>query len=246
MKTPLHKLFILEVAIVVVVIITLIFSKKVMANNHQPTEVQIKLGLKSLNGQSQITNITPAKVWEVPISLLVKKAKLSFEVEFKQVTLKSKYMIKQGMGDTLLSLGYQIDEQFEISLKEKVSATSSNKYLTTGKNETSLQINYNSPMIKANNRLFATMGYTFTDKSSKFNLQNQAYASLGTKYLLKTKTQIGISLDYKENIFTHLDDQMGLTAYIDQPINSIYNLSAFAGYDITQTSTIGVTLSGKF
>lgn len=210
------------------------------------SEASMSIGFQALNGQSQITDDPSVTLWEVPVSLVIKQSNFNYGVQLKQVKLESKEGVKQGMGDAVFSLGYHLNKQFQISLKEKIPATSSSKYLTTGVNETSVQLDFSAPMIKANRRLFATMGYTFTDKSSKYKLQNRSYLSLGTRYLLKSKTKIGVSLDYKENIFADLDNQLGLQAYIDQPINSTYNLSAFAGYDRSQTSSIGVTLSGKF
>lgn len=243
MKIPIFKLFILEVVIVLVVVIALLLAKPVSAAE-QP-DFNLKIGLQALNGQSEINPSSSIKTIEIPITLSAKNASFYYGIELKKLKAEYQGQNKQGYGDTTLTFGYDLNKQFQISLKEKLAFTST-EGLSTGVNDTSVQLDFNSPMTQANSSVFATIGYTFTDKSNDYKLQNRSYISLGTGYKLKGKTQFKLNLNYQQNIFAKLDDKLGLKAVIDQPLNNTYNLSAFAGIDNTQTSTIGVTLNGKF
>lgn len=243
MKIPIFKLFILEVVIVLVVVITLLLAKPVSAA--EQTEFNINIGLQSLNGQSEINPSDSINILEIPVALSAKNSGFYYGVELKKLKAEYQGLNKQGYGDTTLTFGYDLNKQFQISLKEKLAFTST-KGLSTGVNDTSIQLDFNSEMSQANRSLFATIGYTFTEKSRDYRLQNRPYISLGTGFKLKSNTQFKLNLKYRQNIFAELDDQLGLKAVIDQPLNNTYNLSAFAGIDNTQTSTIGVTLNGKF
>lgn len=243
MKIPIFKLFILELVIVLVVILALFLAKP--ASAAEQTGFSVSIGLQSLNGQSEINPSRSINTLEIPLSLSMKNSRYYYGIELKKLSAEYQNKTQQGYGDTTLTFGYDLTKQFQLSLKEKFAATRT-KGLSTGVNDTSIQLDFDSKMIKANRRLFATIGYTLTNKSKDYKLQNRPYINLGTTYTWKNKTQFSLNLNYDQNVFAELDDQLGLKAVIDQPVNNTYNLSAFAGIDTTQTSTIGVTLNGKF
>lgn len=243
MKTPLHKIFIIESIIIILVISGLLFAKKVVAE--MTIEPNVSVGFFGIGGQTELLDSQSVELIEIPLAVKLQSAKFHYGVKFNYREIQADNLKRQGLGDAIISLGYQANKAFQISLKEKIPMTKK-LGLSTGVNDTSLQIDFNSALIDAKQRLFATIGYTFTEQSTDVKLQNRSYVSLGTRYQLQSKVQIGVSLNYKENIFTHLDDQMGLQATIHQPLTNNYSLSAFAGYDNTQTRSIGVSLNGQF
>ncbi len=245
MKLSILKVITIEVMIVAFGILALGFAKDSFAadpNNYS----EISVGLNYQDGQSELIDSDDVTTTRIPVSLTHKKDKFSFGITLSHVTVDDQYREEQGLGDTVLSLGYDLNKAFTVTLKEKIATGDEDKNLSTGKNDTSLQIDFETPMLDRRSTVFATAGHKFVGKNSELNMQNSSFASVGTGYIYNNRTKIGVSLDYRQSIFEDLDDQLGLSAYIDKPLNDTYSLSAFAGYDNTQSSSIGVTLSGKF
>ena len=205
----------------------------------------LSTGLSYSDGQSDIINSDDVTSTSIPLLLSVKKDKLSFGVSMSYLTIESGNINEQGIGDTTLSLGYDLTQNFTVKLREKLATGNENKSLSTGENDTSVQLEYFAVSPK-NISFFGSAGYKFTGKASGQNMQNTAYASIGTGIIYGNKSTIGVSLDYKESVFKNLDDQLGIAAFISKPLNDTYILSGFAGFDNTQTKTIGVSLTTKF
>lgn len=211
------------------------------ANN----QAQLTTGLFYSDGQSEIVNSNDVSAWSVPLLISVKKEKLSFGVSMSYLSLESGELNEKGIGDTTLSLGYDVTNNFTLKLKEKLPTGDTTKNLSTGENDTSVQLDYFAGI---NNQVsfFGSLGYKFVGKVAGQQMQNTAFASIGTGRIYGKDTSIGVSLDYSESLFKNLDDQLGIAAFISKPLNETYSLSAFAGYDNTQTNSIGVSLTTKF
>jgi len=212
---------------------------------HAADGTKVTTGLFFINGQSETIDSDDVTSTSIPLLISIKKDKLSFGVSVAHLTVKSGAVSEQGMGDTQITLGYDITDTFGIKLKEKFATGDEQKGLSTGENDTSIQLDY---FTLANNQssIFGSLGYKFVGKVSGLDMQDSLYASVGTGYINSNKTSIGVSLDYRQSIFKNLDNQLGLTAFVSKPLNSTYSLSGFAGYDDTQTSSIGVSLTTKF
>ena len=239
MNHTIFKIILLPIAIIIMG--SLLLSQVALAGD----STKLTTSILYLDGQGETLDSDNVTTTSIPLLLSVKKDKLSFGVSMSYLTVKSSNLNEQGLGDTVLSIGFDLDPNFTLKLKEKVATGDVNRGLSTGKNDTSVQLNY---FANANNNLsfFGTVGYKFVGKSNAFNMQDSSYASIGTGRIFNSKTNLGVSLDYKKSIFKNLDDQLGVAAFISTPINETYSLSGFAGYDSTQTKSIGVSLTTKF
>ena len=211
------------------------------------TSTKISTGLFYSSGQSDTINNPDVNTISVPLLVSVKQGRLSFGLSTAYLSVDSESMSAEGVGDTTVSLGYDLLENpwLTLKVKEKFATGDETKGLSTGENDTSLQLDYFYPL-KANTALFASLSHKFVGKVSGLAMQDTNYASLGTAYTYANKTNIGFSLDYRQSIFKTLEDQTGASIFLSKPINKTYNVSAFGGYDSTQTSSAGVTLTTKF
>ena len=169
---------------------------------------------------------------------------------------------KVGLGDTTLSLGYELgkDPVFTLYLKEKFATGDQDKGLGTGKNDTSFQLDYLTPL---SDKLSFTgsAGYTFVGKPSNnpplgnkkqtgrgksLIMQDSASASIGMTYRLSGTIGIGLLIDYQQSIYTKLDDQIGLSLFLNQSLNASSSISALVAYDNLQTHSLGITLTKRF
>ena len=239
MNHTIFKIILLPIIFILVGAITL--SNVVQAAD----STKLTTGVFYANGQSDTINSDDVTSVSIPLLLSVKKDKLSFGVSMSYLSIESGSINEQGLGDTILSLGYDLTNNFTVKLKEKLPTGDKNKSLSTGENDTSVQLDYYAIADK-NVSFFGSVGYKFVGKVAGQNMQNTAYASIGTGRIYGDKTSLGVSLDYRESVFKNLNDQLGIAAFISKPLNETYSLSGFAGYDSTQTNSIGVSLTSKF
>ncbi|NPA72736.1 MAG: hypothetical protein GXO35_07905 [Gammaproteobacteria bacterium] len=207
--------------------------------------VKLTTGFFSSDGQSDIVNIPNSSTQSIPLMLSVRKGKLSLGLSTGYVSIKSGTLNEAGMGDTTLSLGYTLSDTFSVKIKEKFATGDAAKNLSTGKEDTSVQLDYFG-QVNQSQSLFATAGYKFTGKVAGANMQDASYASVGTGYMLASKISIGASLDFRESSYKTVDSKLGITAFASKPLSKTYSLAGFAGYDNTQTSSLGVSLTTKF
>lgn len=208
---------------------------------------KLSTGFFYSSGQSETINSSDSTTSSIPLMLSFKKERLSIGLSTAYISVDSDSFDAQGMGDTTVSVGYDISESpwFTVKLKEKFATGDENKGLSTGKNDTTLQLDYFYP-IKSNTSVFASLGHKFVGKVSGLSMQDTISASLGMGYIYPNKTNIGVSLDYRQSIYKALDDQTGAALFVSKPLNKTYSLSAFGGYDSSETTTAGVTLTTKF
>jgi hypothetical protein len=167
-----------------------------------------------------------------------------------------------GLGDTTLSLAYDLNHSPNISfvLKEKFATGDQDKGLGTGENDTSIQLDYFT-LLDSKTSFIANIGYTFTGKldkeqSSSGNSKNQSakhlimqnigYASLGTNYQLSATTGIGLLIDYQQNAYSKLSDQSSLSLFLNQSLNSNWTISTLVAHDNLHSNSLGLTLTTRF
>ncbi len=241
-KKSIFKVVLLEVTIVMSFIFALGFAKQSIAAE----DFSVSIGYSETQGLSELVNRDDVNTRIVPIEVTKNFGKLQFGVILQQVKVDFANIENQGIGDSILSLGYNINDAFSVSLKEKIATGDEKRFLSTGENDTLIQLDFNQPMMNPKALLFAQFGHRFAGKNNSLKTQDGYYAYLGTGYTYANQTQVGVKLNYQERLFSNLDDRLGLSAYINKPISDNYSLSAFAGFDKTETTTIGVSLTGKF
>ncbi|BCN92235.1 hypothetical protein THMIRHAM_00200 [Thiomicrorhabdus immobilis] len=237
-----HSIF----KIILLPVLILLFGMVALNSIAQADEnTKLTTGLFYIDGQSDTINSDNVTSVSVPLMLSIKKDELSFGVSMAYLSVKSGSFKESGLGDTSVSIGYDLNDQFTFKLKQKFATGDADKGLSTGKDDSSFQLDYFASLGNQSS-IFTTLGYKYVGKVEGWNMQDSIYASVGTGYVYNNKTSIGISLDYRESIFKNLDDQLGFAAFVSKPLNSTYSLTGFAGYDVTSTSSIGVSLTTKF
>ena len=207
----------------------------------------LSTGLFYSSGQSDTINSSDSTTKSVPLMISVKNGRLSFGLSTAYLSVKTDTFKADGMGDTTLSIAYDIMESpwLTVKLKEKLATGDKTEGLSTGKNDTSVQLDYFYPL-QNNTSVFATIGHKFVGKVTGSAMQDTQYASIGMGYLYPNKINIGLSLDYRQSTFKDLDDQTGASVFVSKALNNTNTLSAFGGYDRSETTSAGVTLTTKF
>ena len=208
---------------------------------------KVSTGLFYASGQSETIDTDDSTTTSIPLMISMKKGRFSFGLSTAYLSVETDTLEADGMGDTIASVGYDLMESpwLSIKLKEKFATGDETQGLSTGKNDTSLQLDWFYPL-QSNTSLFANIGHKFVGKVSGSAMQDTNYASAGMGYIFTNKTNIGLSLDYRQSIFKDLDDQTGVSLFVSKPLNKTYSLSAFGGYDSSATTTAGLTLTTKF
>lgn len=207
--------------------------------------VKLTTGFFSSDGQSDTINVPSSTTQSIPLMLSVRTDKLLIGLSTGYVSIKSGTLNESGMGDTTLSLGYSLSDAFSIKIKEKFATGDATKSLSTGKDDTSVQLDYFG-RVNQSQSIFITMGHKFAGKATGTNMQDASYASIGTGYLYPSKISVGASLDFRESVYQNVDTKLGITAFASKPLSKTYSIAGFAGYDNTQTTSLGVSLTTRF
>jgi hypothetical protein len=181
-------------------------------------------------------------------------------------SLTTSYLKENGdsfsLGDTTLSLGYDISNAsgFTVILKEKFATGNEEKGLSTGKNDTSLQLDYATALTNRTS-LIASIGYTFVGKKDKTPLgqgkkkggqqgandvQNRHYSSLGLAYALSNRNTLGTLLDIQESLYKNQGKQTNLSLLMSHALSNTHSLTILYAHDNSQTNHIGLTFTSQF
>ncbi|HHS99739.1 MAG TPA: hypothetical protein ENK73_02685 [Thiomicrospira sp.] len=230
-----------------VAFITLFTGLAGFAQASDDMTTKISTGLFYSSGQSDTIDTDDATTNSIPFMVSIKKGDVSFGLSTAYISVDSNSFDASGLGDTTVSIGYDLTEKpwLTVKLKNKFATGDEAKGLSTGENDTSVQLDYFYP-VKSNTSLFANIGHKFVGKVSGVAMQDTNYGSIGGGYIFPSKTNIGVSLDYRQSIFKNLDDQMGASVFLSRPITKTYSLSGFGSYDNTQTLSTGLTVTAKF
>ncbi len=209
-----------------------------------PLKTKISSGVFYASGQDNTSGSSSSTLTAIPLTLSWRSDKFSSSLSTSYIDSKFGSISASGMGDTSLTLGYDITSQPWITLKGKYKFATgdANKGLSTGKDDLSLQVDLFQPT-SAKSSLFATVGYKFTGKVSGQSMQDSTYASIGGGYLPMQGLSLGASLDYRQTTYTNLKDQVGLSVFLDKKLTKDLHTAVFGGYDNTDTASFGITFS---
>lgn len=209
-----------------------------------PLKTKISSGIFYASGQDNTSGSSNSTLTAIPFTISWRSDKFSSSLSTSYIDSKFGSTSASGMGDTSLTLGFDITSQPWITLKGKYKFATgdADKGLSTGKDDLSLQLDFFQPTsTKAS--LFATVGYKFTGKVSGQSMQDTAYASLGGGYLPMKGLSIGASMDYRQTTYTTLKDQVGFSLFLDKKLTKDLHTAVFGGYDNTDTASFGLTFS---
>ncbi len=210
------------------------------------SKVYFELGATHIDGQSLTSDSENMRTTLMPLTIKKQHRNLSFGIMLTHLKIKTNQYRHQGIGDSFLTLGYEITPALTLNIIEKMATGDETKRLSTGKNDTSVELKSMIPDLTSNYEFSAKIRYSFIGKNTLYEMQNSAAISIGSLYKFPKKTALGVQLNYQQNAFKHLDNQLGFTTSISKNINQYLHFSAFAGFDNTQTHSFGVSLNGKF
>ncbi len=225
------------------VLVCSVMSGYVMAD----TSVKLTTGFFYANGQSNDLATKDTTIRSVPVGVKVKNGRWGVRVSGSWLEISSGSVTNSGQGDTTVSLSYDVTENpwWTVTVKEKFATGDQNKGLSTGYNDTKLQLDYFRPLGRGYS-VFSTLGYTFKGGQDKNpNYQNAVYASLGGGVVLTKGWTIGASLDFNQATSKTLDDTFGGSLFLGHALTRRVGVNVFAGYDSTNTTSAGFGLSYK-
>ena len=218
----------------------------VMGAAQAAPSVKLSTGYFYADGQSNDLNATNSTIKSVPFSLKVKDGAWGVRLSTSWLELKSQGSPAQsGMGDVSVALSYDLNRSWTASVKEKFSTASKRKGLTTGYNDTKVQLDYFTALDNRSS-FFGTAGYTFKGgQSANPNYQNGAYFSVGLGRVLAPGWTGGVSLDWTQATDRTLSNTFGGSLFLGYRVNSRWDVSLFGGYDNSSTKSVGMGISYK-
>ena len=210
-------------------------------------DVKVSTGYLYVNGQNTTTGLKNTKLSSIPVSVKFKNNSLGVKLSSSYLSLNTGTgSTQKGMGDTSLTVSYDITPKFTLSLKEKFHTGDKNKGLSTGFNDTKIQADYSSS-IGNGKSVFTSLAYKVKGgKSSNPTYRNAADASIGMSKILANNWVAGGSLNYAQASTTTLSDTVGVLGFASHKLNKNWRTNLYAGYDNSKTSTVGLGISYKF
>jgi len=218
----------------------------VAAAAHSAPTVKFSTGYFYADGQSNDLNTPDSTIQSIPFSIKVKEGPWGLRLGSSWVEIKNKgSRAESGMGDVTAAISYDLNDAWSVTIKEKFSTADRDKGLTTGYNDTKVQVDYFTPFGRANS-FFGTVGYTFKGgQSDNPDYRDGVYLSAGLGRVLAKDWTGGVSLDWTQATNRRLDDTFGGSVFVGHKINTQWSVSLFGGYDNSNTTSAGVGISYK-
>jgi long-subunit fatty acid transport protein len=207
--------------------------------------VKISTGYLYVDGQNSDLDSSNSTLTAIPLSLKFKNDALSIKLSSSRQELNSGNKTTNGLGDTSLKVSYRLTPSWTVSLKEKFSTGDKTKGLSTGYNDTTLQVGY-SKALSEENRVFSSLSYKIKGgKSDIPNYKNAASVSVGLSRKMNENWRGGISLNYSQASNIKLDDTLGTLMFLGHKINKNWGVNSFIGTDNIGTQSLGLSISYK-
>lgn len=157
---------------------------------------------------------------------------------------------ERGLGDVFVSATYQLppvlgDRVFlDFSVQAKVPTADEKRDLGTGELDYGPQLDlYTSA---GRNTYFSTLGYRRRGKTSLYDLQDTAYASIGAMRQYGDNTYLGLVYDYREGASSSSVESHELMPFVSFNLDSRWNLMVYTIVGFTDSSadrTLGIQVS---
>lgn len=146
-----------------------------------------------------------------------------------------------GMGDTILSLTYQMDpitaaELFiDLRMDIKLPSADENKGLGTGETDYSVQLDVSRNV--SNSVIFATLGYSFRGESPIYQgLKDSAFAQIGVARPLSPGFNIGMFYDFREQASVFSPEVHDLVPYFSWQFSPNWTFTGMTSWGFTDAS----------
>ncbi|BBP43849.1 hypothetical protein [Thiosulfativibrio zosterae] len=214
---------------------------------------QITSGFFISQGQSQTLGSPNSTTYSIPLMISSRSGRFQGALITNYLQVNNDYPTvnltnqQQGMGDTILSVGYDLLEQpwITLKLKHKFATGDKNKGLSTGKDDTALQLDWLN-QFQPNTAGYATLGYKWVGQVNEYAMQNSGYATAGLLQRLTPHNHLGVSLDYTQTSYTELKDALGASLFLSHQLNTSMTLTSLSSYDSTSSSNFGLTITKQF
>jgi len=203
---------------------------------------KISTGFFMSEGLSSTSSATNSTLTAVPILFSLKRGR--FSVSLSSAVARITNENKPSLSDPTLSVSFDLTESpwWTAKIKHKFARSETPTALSTGKDDTSYQLDYFKIQNK-NTSVFATLGYKVVGKVAGENMQDTAYASLGLGRVINKGFNVGASLDYRQAVYASQQDQVGFSVFADKKLSESINISTFGSYDDSDTLSVGATIS---
>jgi len=149
--------------------------------------------------------------------------------------------LNRGIGDSTLSLTYQMDPILDAGLfvdfrlDVKVPTADRDRGLGTGETDYSAQVDLSRSV--GTSVIFGTLGYTFRGKTDFYaGLRDSAYMQLGIARPLTAQWNVGAFYDYREPASTFSPEVHELVPYISYQISERWSFTGLAAFGFTDAS----------
>lgn len=147
-----------------------------------------------------------------------------------------------GMGDVIAGATYldalnteaSLDMAIDFTAKVKLGTANEEKGLGTGENDYTFQAELYSYYDQFT--LFGILGYKFRGDPPSVNLSDSWLAFLGSHYRLTSSLNTGVDFYYQEALFSDVDDQMELSAFLRHKISNTQFLRGYLIYGLSDAS----------
>lgn len=168
-------------------------------------------------------------------------------------TNSTQHKISEGIGDVSLGMTYNLfyASKYQLSIeggfKLKLPTASHQDGLGTGQPDESLQLNVYKGIDAFT--LIAGASYKWLGQTAEIKYRNVASATLGLDYQLSTFTSLGALVDFRESVFSELNNQSEITTYVTHKFSSAWNSQFYAYKGLTNSSStfgVGASINYRF
>ena len=168
-------------------------------------------------------------------------------------TTSTKYRESEGIGDAVLGVVYNTfyNPEFafaiDVGFKLKMPTASHHAGLGTGEPDETLQI-YTYKSLD-DFTLMLGAGYKFVGEPTNTHYRNTASVSSGIIYQLSNQSSIGTMVDFRQSVFSKLNNQTEVTLYGSHKFLSSWQTQLYLYKGLTNTSPsfgVGGVLSYQF
>lgn len=158
---------------------------------------------------------------------------------------------QSGMGDVVASLRYKHKVRkgtsVDLTGKVKLPTADEDKKLGTGKADYIAELGATQMIGKAYIR--GKVGYKFTGRTDRYNLQNSGRGSIGGGYMITNATSVGATYNFRQTSSKTGTNYSQVMGYVSHKFNDDWSAQVYAatGFtDGTPDEMVGLAVSRKF
>jgi hypothetical protein len=212
-----------------------------------PTKYRVSVGtmvFSDFSSQSEADYLGAS--FSMPVSFSIKKSDYRLSLTSAYLSqIQDDDTLSSGLGDTSLSIYYNINDWLSIKAKHKFATGNQGLGFSTGEDDNALSLDY-FYFQSYSTSFFATTGYKWVGKGDRTDRQNALNGSLGMSYSFSNTFTLANSLDYNQSSYTNGSDVYAATLFGSHKLNKASYVGWFVGIDDTNTYSSGVNYGYSF